>query len=61
MQHTTPLNLSNAHDKAYDIAVSNLRYDPLTDHITDEQTQAFHKLYQQVLGELMTALDPEAF
>lgn len=59
-QHTEELSVSNAARKAHEIAARGCGYDPQLGRVTAQQQQQFHAVYEDVLGELMTALDPEA-
>lgn len=61
MKHTEELSLRNASSRARDIAVRECGFDPSQGHVPAAEQQRFHAVYDSILGELMTALDPEAF
>lgn len=59
-KHIEELSVSNASRKAHEIAVRGCGFDPQLGRVTALQQQHFRSVYENVLGELMTALDPEA-
>lgn len=61
MQHTASLTLANAPDRARQITVRGCGFDPEVTRVTREQQQLFHDTYQNILGELVAALDPETY